>query len=106
MSTGLRVRLEAAQDGKARVGLQTGRGKERGADVAGEERVAAAAVRSRDPFCLGECMHREAARAFEPALVAGAREGLQEPEAVPRGAVAKAVALVVAVRAGLDRKSV
>src|SRR5690349_2327552 len=101
MPIGLRVRLEAVQDGKARVGLQAGRGKERGADVAGEERVAAAATCGRDPVGLPERVHGDAARAFEPALVAGAREGLQEPEAVPRGAVAEAVALLVSVCAGL-----
>src|SRR5207248_4527097 len=80
MPIGFRVRLEAVQDGKARVGVQTGRGKQRGADVAREKRVPAAAVRGRDPLGLCEGMHGKAAGAFEPTLVAGARECLQEPE--------------------------
>src|SRR5919204_6040870 len=46
-------------------------------------------------------MDGEAARAVEPALVAGARERLEERESVARGAVADSVALLVAVRAGL-----
>ena len=45
-------------------------------------------------------MYGEAPRTLEPALVAGARERLQEREAVTRGAVAEAVALLVAVGAG------
>src|SRR6059058_2686445 len=45
-------------------------------------------------------MDGEAAFALEPALVAGAGERLEQREAVPRGAVAEAVALFVAVGAG------
>ena len=44
-------------------------------------------------------MDGEAARAVEPPLVAGARERLEEREAITRGTVAEAVALLVAVRA-------
>src|SRR5436190_20092632 len=46
-------------------------------------------------------MDGEAACTLEPALVACARERLQEREAVARGAVAEAVALLVAVGARL-----
>src|SRR5439155_16909494 len=73
-------------------------GKERGAVVAGEQRVAAATVRGGDPLGLCERVHGEAARALEPALVAGARERLEEREAVAGRAVAETVALFVAVR--------
>jgi hypothetical protein len=45
-------------------------------------------------------MHGELPRAPEPALVARACERLEEREAVARGAVAEAVALLVAVGAG------
>src|ERR687895_2488767 len=45
-------------------------------------------------------MDGEPPRAPEPALVARACECLEEREAVARGAVADAVALLVAVRAG------
>src|SRR5262249_32971500 len=63
-------------------------------------RVAAPAIRGRDPFRLCERVDGEAARAFEPALVAGAGERLQEREAVARRAMAEAVAFLVPVGAG------
>src|SRR5205814_227790 len=93
--------LHEVDDWIARVGVETGGGEHRGADVSVEERVAAAAVRGGDPLRLGEGVDGEAARPLDPALVAGARERLQEREAVARGAVAEAVALLVAVGAGL-----
>jgi hypothetical protein len=46
-------------------------------------------------------VHGEATCALEPALVAGACEGLEERESVAGGAVAKTVALFVAVRTRL-----
>src|SRR5438067_12652190 len=49
-------------------------------------------------------MDGEAACTLEPALVACARERLQEREAVARGAVTEAVSLLVAVGAGLPRQ--
>ena len=91
--------LHDVDDREARVAVEAGSGEERSADVAGEERVAAAAVRSGDPRRLGEGVDGEAARPLEPALVAGARERLQEREAVARRAVAETVALLVPVGA-------
>jgi hypothetical protein len=46
-------------------------------------------------------MDREPSRALEPEVVAGARERLEEGEAVAGSAVANAMTLLVAVRAGL-----
>src|SRR5262245_62092633 len=80
---------------EARVGVEAGGGEERGADIAGEERVAAAAIRGRDPLCLCECVDGEASGVFEPALVAGAGERLQQREAVARRPVAETVAFLV-----------
>src|SRR6476659_6744647 len=85
------------EDWNARIGVEAGRSEEAGADVSVEERVAAAAVRGGDPLRLGEGVDGEAARPLEPALVAGARERLEEREAVARGAVTEAVALLVPV---------
>jgi hypothetical protein len=66
-----------------------------------EERVAAPPVRSAAPLRLGKRVDREAAGAFEPALVAGACERFEEREAVARRAVAETVAFPVAVGARL-----
>src|SRR5204863_9154918 len=49
-------------------------------------------------------MDGEPARALEPSLVARAREGLQEREAVAGRAVAEAVTLLVAVGTRLPRE--
>ena len=87
--------LHDVDDREARVAVEAGGGEERSADVAGEERVAAAAVRGRDPLRLGERVDGEAPGTFEPELVAGARECLEEREAVARAAVAEAVAFLV-----------
>src|SRR5207247_5674434 len=73
--------------------------EKRRADIAGEQGVAATAVGLGDAIGLDERVDGEAACAVEPALVGGACERLQEPEAVARGAVAKAVALLVPVGA-------
>jgi hypothetical protein len=54
-----------------------------------------------DPLRLGEGVDGEAACTLEPAFVAGTCERLEEGDAVPRGAVAESVALLVAVGAGL-----
>src|SRR5690349_10159747 len=96
---GARPHLHDVDDRGARIGVEAGGGEERGADIAGEERVAAAAIRGRHPLCLGERVHCEASGAFEPTFVAGAGERLQEREAVPRRAVAETVALLVLVGA-------
>src|SRR5436190_9366081 len=85
----------------AGIGVEAGRSEERGPHVARPERVAAAAVHSSEPLGLVERVDGKPARAVEPALVAGAREGLEESEPVSRGAVADAVALLVAVGSGL-----
>src|SRR5204863_4015072 len=58
-------------------------------------------VRRGKALRLDERVEGETPGALEPALVAGARERLQEREAVPRRAVADPVPLLVAVRAGL-----
>src|SRR5205823_10069430 len=55
-------------DREARVGVQARRCEQRGADIAGEERVAAGCQ-----LGLLEGVDREAARPLEPALVARAR---------------------------------
>src|SRR5436309_7097723 len=68
--------------------------------MAGPERVAAAAVCDAKAFGLEERMDGEPPRALEPALVAGARERFQERETVAGRAMAEAVTLLVAVRAG------
>jgi hypothetical protein len=91
--------LHEVDDREARVGVEARGGEERSADVAGEERVAAAALRGRYPFRLGERVDGETARAFEPELVAGARERVQERETVARRAVAESVAFLVLVGA-------
>src|SRR6478672_2433006 len=91
--------LHDVDDWETRIAVEAGGGEEGGADVSVEERVAAAAVRGGGPRRLGEGVDGEAARPLEPALVAGARERLEEREAVSRGAVAEAVALLVAVGA-------
>jgi putative ABC transport system ATP-binding protein len=91
--------LHDVDNWEARIGVEAGGGEQRGADVSVEERVAATAVRGSDPLRLREGVDGEAARPLEPALVAGARERLEEREAVTRGAVAEAVALLVAVGA-------
>src|SRR4051812_502116 len=93
--------LNHVEDRKAGVEIEAGGSEERRADVAREEGVPAAAVRGREPLRLVERVQGEAPRAVGPALVAGARERLEEREAVARGAVAETVALLVAVRAGL-----
>ena len=74
--------LHGVDDREARVAVEAGGGEERSTDVAGEERVATAAIRGRDPFRLGERVDGETAGAFKPALVAGARERPQERETV------------------------
>src|SRR5207253_10799557 len=91
--------LHDVDDRVARVEVETGCGEERSADVAGEERVAAPAILGRDPLRLGERVDGEASGAFEPALVAGPGERLQEREAVARRAVAETVAFLVPVGA-------
>ena len=77
-----------------RCGLEAVGRVERDAEVARPERVAAAAALRPEPLDLAERVHREAARAVEPALVAGARERLQERVAVPRRAVTDRRALL------------
>jgi hypothetical protein len=89
--------LHDVDDWETRIGVEAGGGEEGGADVSVEERVAAAAVRGGDPLRLGEGVDGEAARPLEPALVAGARERLEEREAVTRGTVTEAVTLLVPV---------
>ena len=91
--------LHDVDDWEARIGVEARGGEEGSADVSVEERVATVAVRSGDPLCLGECVDGDAARPLEPVLIAGACERLEEGEAVARGAVAEAVALLVVVRA-------
>src|SRR5579884_3755595 len=86
-------------DREAGVEVEAGGGEERGADVAGEERVAAATSRGCDALGLRERVESEAAGTLEPALVAGPRERLEEREAVAGGAVAETVALLVTVGA-------
>src|SRR5438105_15826770 len=93
------ARLGGVEDRVAGVEIEAGGREERCADITGEEGVATAAVRLGDPLGLGERVDAEAARALEPALVAGALERLQEREAVAGGAVAEAVAFLVAVGA-------
>src|SRR5436190_717513 len=91
--------LDDVENRITRVGVEATRGEESSADVARPERVPATAVRRAKALDLAERVDREAARTLEPELVGGERKGLQEREAVPRGAVADAVALLVAVRA-------
>jgi hypothetical protein len=91
--------LHDVDDREAGIPVEAGGGEERSPHVAAEERVAAPAIRHRDPLRLGERVDGEASGAFEPELVAGARERLQEREAVARGAVADTVALLVLVGA-------
>src|SRR5262249_19700776 len=93
--------LEDVDDRVTRIDVEAGGGEKCGADVAGEERVAAPAVCGCDPLRLGERVDSEAAGAFEPALVASTRECLEECEAVARGAVAETVAFLVSVGACL-----
>src|SRR5215210_3815530 len=92
--------LDVVENRIARVEVEASRGEEGGAEVACPERVTATTVRSVEALDLAERVDGEAAGALEPALVAGARERLQEREPVARGAVADAVALLVAVGAG------
>jgi hypothetical protein len=93
--------LDDVDDRVARVSVEAGRGEESGTDIAGPERVTATAVYPAEAFGLVERMNCEPARALEPARVACASECLEEGEAVAGSAVAEAVALLVAVRAGL-----
>jgi hypothetical protein len=93
--------LHDVDDRVAHVDVEAGGGEECSADVPGEEGVAAAAVGGGEPVGLGERVDGEAAGALEPALVAGAREGFEEREAVAGRAVAEAVSFLVAVGAGL-----
>src|SRR5581483_2716590 len=92
--------LHDVDDWEARVQVQTGGGEQCRAYVAGEQRVAAAAVRHRDPLCLSERVDCEPARALKPELILRACECLEEREAVAGGSVTEAVALLVAMRAG------
>ena len=92
--------LDDVEDRIARVEVEASRSEKRGTDIAGPERVTAAAVHSAEPLGLAERVDGEPPRAPEPALVARACERLEEREAVARGAVAEAVALLVAVGAG------
>src|SRR5215218_3765197 len=93
-------RLDVLEDRVACVDIEASRSEQSGTDIAGPERVTAAAVRSAEPLGLAERVDGEAPRAPEPALVARACERLEEREAVARGAVADAVSLLVAVGAG------
>src|SRR5262249_37190652 len=52
--------LHDVDDWEAGIGVEAGGGEERGADIAGEERVAASAIRGRHPLCLGERVDGEA----------------------------------------------
>src|SRR5687768_16476207 len=61
--------------------------------------MTAAAIRSAEAFRLAERVDGEAASPLEPALVARARERLEQRKPVARGAVTDAVALLVAVGA-------
>src|SRR5262249_24642564 len=88
--------LGVFHDRVLRARLDAVRGVERDADGSGEERIAR-------PNLL-EGVHREAARTFEPDLVARTLEGLEEREAVAGGAVTDVRALLVAVRAGAPDK--
>src|SRR5881227_3532455 len=88
------------EDRIACVDVEASRSEQSGAHVARPERVTATAVRRAEACDLAERVDGEAARALEPALVAGARERLEEREPVARGAVTDAVALLVAVGAG------
>ena len=75
--------LHDVDDREARIGVEARGGQERGGDVAGEERVAAAAIRGGDPFRLGEGVDGEAAGALEPALVAGACDAFKSAKPLP-----------------------
>ena len=63
--------------------VETGRKEERNPEVAGEERVAPSAARLTLTTNLRERVHGETPRTFEPALVAGAFECLDQRVAVP-----------------------
>src|SRR5205085_5324766 len=95
-----RPALHDVDDREAGVGVEAGRGEERRADVAVEERVAAPAVRGGVALRLRERVESKAPGALDPPLVARAGEGFEEREAVARCAVAEAVAFLVAVGAG------
>ncbi len=95
------VCLDDVDDRVAGVCVEASRSEQRGADIAGPERVTAAAVCRAKSFGLAERMDREPPRSLEPAVVAGARERLEEGETVARSAVADAMTLLVAMRAGL-----
>src|SRR5881296_370975 len=92
--------LSDLEERKACVDLEASCSEQGRTDIAGPERVTAAAVRSAEPLGLAERVDGEPPRAPEPALVARACERLEEREAVARGAVAEAVALLVAMGAG------
>src|SRR5918992_920477 len=94
------VTLDDVEDRVARVDVEASRGEEGSADITGPERVTAATVHSAEALDLAERVDGETSRSLEPALVAGARERLEEREPVARGAVADAVALLVTVGAG------
>jgi hypothetical protein len=89
--------LDDVEDRIACVGVEASRSEEGGTDIAGPERVTAAAVRSAEPLGLAECVDGEAASTLERAVVARARERLKKCEPVARRAVTDAVALPVAV---------
>ena len=93
--------LDDVEDWVACVEVEASRSEEGGAEVACPERVTATAVRSAEALDLAERVDGGAARALEPAFVAGARERLQEREAVARRSVAESVALLVPVGARL-----
>src|SRR5204863_9908592 len=88
-----RLTSEDIEDREARVAVDAAAQVERRADVAREERVAALAGRLSCALDLLDGVHREAARALEPALVSRPRVELQERVAVAGRAVAKAGAL-------------
>src|SRR5207248_9875061 len=101
LSIGLPRGSDDVEDRIARVDVEASRSEQRGAHVARPKRVTATAVRRAEACDLTERVDGEAARALEPALVAGARERLEEREPVARRAMTDAVALLVAVGAGL-----
>src|SRR5205807_809207 len=83
------VRRQVVDDRDTRPAVDAVRREEGGADVARPQRVAAHAAAPIAPALdLREGVHGEAPRALEPALVARARERLQQRVAVPGGAVA------------------
>src|SRR5690349_4273826 len=86
-------RLDAVEHRHRGIGPYAAREEAGGADVAGPQRVAPPAVLRAGPLDLGRGVHRERPRPFQPALVAGAVEELQERVAVAGGAVAEAGAL-------------